>query len=114
MKTKSIKIIIQLFTLVTLITSVGQANDFYKCMSLNIGAENTTWTMFLLQSLPQGINSQMSVEDIVLASTAQKEIEKIVFDVAQQNIARFVQNSTSALMTKNNYNFNTEFTHSLR
>ncbi len=90
------------------------ANDFYKCMSLNVGSENTTWTMFLSKSVPEEINSSMTVEQIVSASTTQKEIEKIVVDVAQQNIARFVRNSTTALMVKNDYNFNTEFTHSVR
>ncbi len=83
-------------------------------MSLSIGLENTSWTMFLAKSIPEEINTQMTVDQIIRTSTAQKEIEKVVTDVAQQNIARFVRNSTTALMSKKDYNFNTEFSHSLR
>ena len=115
MKTLSSKIIPALALFVSLqSTTAVAANDFYKCMSLNVGYENTTWTMFLSKSVPEEINSSMTVDQIVTASTTQKEIEKIVVDVAQQNIARFVRNSTTALMVKNDYNFNTEFTHSVR
>lgn len=115
MKTLSSKIIPAFALLLSLqSTTAVAANDFYKCMSLNVGYENTTWTMFLSKSVPEKTNSSMTVDQIVTASTTQKEIEKIVVDVAQQNIGRFVRNSTTALMVKNDYNFNTEFTHSVR
>lgn len=97
----------------TVFSSFAKA-DFYKCMSLNIGFENTTWTMFLSKSVSEEINSQMTVDQIVTAATTQKEIEKIIQDVAQKNLARFIGNSTTSVLTKKDYNFSTEFTHSVR
>ena len=113
MKTKN-NLALLAFALTSLFGTVSHADDFYKCMSLNVGLENTTWTLFLSKSIPEEITTQMTVDQIISTSTVQKEIEKIVTDVAQQNIARFVRNSTTALMTKKDYNFNTEFSHSLR
>ncbi len=114
-----LKNLISSFALPAIVTvlqfsGTAQANDFYKCMSLHLGQENTTWTMFLSKSVSEEINSTMTVDQIVTATTSQKEIEKLVTDVAHQNLARFVRNSTTALMTKQTYNFNTEFTHSVR
>ncbi len=88
--------------------------DFYKCMSMNIGSENTNWSMFISKSVPEEINAQMTVDEILESMTVQKEIEKIVVDVAQQNIARFVGTSFSSIRVKKEYNFVTEFTHSVR
>ncbi len=56
----------------------------------------------------------MTVDQIVNAATVQKEIEKIIQDVAQKNLSRFIGNSTTSVFTKKDYNFNTEFTHAIR
>jgi hypothetical protein len=102
------------FVLTSLFGTFAHADEFYKCMSLNLGLENTSWTLFLSRSVQEEITTQMTVDQIISASTVQKEIEKVVSDVAQQNMAHFVRNSTTALMTTKDYNFNTEFSHSLR
>ncbi len=115
MRTKSKLKVIFVLSILTLLTSFARAEDnFYKCMSLNIGVENTNWTLFLSKSVSQELNSQMTVDQIVDATTAQKEIEKVVQDVAKQNLMRFVGNSTTSVLTKKDYNFNTEFIHSVR
>ena len=114
MRNKSKITAVLTFAILTILTSFAKASDFYKCMSLNIGSENTTWTMFLSRSISEEINSQMTVDQILSASTTQKEIESIVKDVAQQNLMRFIGNSTTSVLTKKDYNFNTEFMHSIR
>ena len=114
MRTKSKITAAIILAILTVFTSLAKADDFYKCMSLNIGSENTTWTMFLSKSISEELNSQMTVDQILTAATAQKEIELIIKDVAQQNLMRFVGNSSTSVLTKKDYNFNTEFMHSIR
>ncbi len=95
-------------------SSVAAKSNFYKCMSMNIAIDSYTWTMFIGKSIPATVTSSMTLDQITQENKAKKELEKIIADIAQQNLSRFVYKTTNSLISDKATDIQQELVHAIR
>lgn len=81
---------------------------------MNLALDSYNWRMYISQSLPQGLNTSMTVEDIIKENKQSSEVKKIVTDVASKNLSRFIRVMTSDISVNKKFNFQDEISYSIR
>lgn len=93
---------------------IQNKSNFYRCMSMNIAIDGYNWTMFLGKSMPEGLNSSMTIDQIREKNKIKQELEKIITDVAEQNLSRFIYNTTTQMTSDKQTDIQQELVHAIR